>query len=337
LPEKEEPGREGGERAADRRAGGRDAVAGTPELEGAAPVVDAVEGADGAEEEARAPRFSQGVRYMAAGAFFFSVMSLLVKVAGQRLSSQEVVLVRAVITLALSWWAVRAAGVPPWGNNRPRLVVRGMVGFLALSGFYYALVHLPLADANVIQYTNPVWAALLAVPVLGERLRGREVASVAVSMAGVVIATRPTFLFGHGAGALDPLAVGVGLLAAVCSAGAYVTVRSLRGKEDPLVIVFYFALVSTICAFPTALPGAVWPTRWEWLVLLGVGITTQLGQVCITRGLHLERAGRATATAYLQIVFATLWGALFFAELPDAGTILGALLIVGSTLALARK
>ena len=322
-----------------RRAGGadaaRDALADTSELEGMAAGIEAPAG----EPAPGAPpsRFSVGMRYMAAGAFFFSLMSLLVKIAGQRLPSQEVVLVRAVVTLALSWWGVRAAGVHPWGNDRARLVVRGVVGFLALSGFYYAVVHLPLADATVVQYTNPVFASLLAVPVLGERLRGREVATVLVCMLGVVIATRPTFLFGHGAGTLDPVAVGIGLAAAVCSAGAYVTVRSLRGREDPLVIVFYFALVSVVCALPTALPGAIWPTPLEWLVLLGVGVTTQVGQVCITRGLHLERAGRATAVGYLQIVFAALWGALFFAELPDAGTVIGAVLIVGSTLGLARR
>ena len=305
------------------------AVSETPELEGMA----APGAADG---DIGAPRFSRGVRYMVAGALAFSVMSLLVKVAGQRLPSQEVVLARAIVMLALSWWAVRRARIDPWGNDRPRLVARGLIGFLALSGFYYAVVHLPLADATVIHYTNPVWASLLAVPLLGERLRWREMASVLVSMAGVVIATRPSFLFGQSEGALDPLAVGIGLAAAVCSAGAYVTVRSLRDREDPLVIVFYFALVSVICAVPTALPDAVWPTPMEWLVLLGVGVFTQVGQVAITRGLHLERAGTATAAGYSQIVFAALWGALFFGDLPDAGTVVGALLIVGRTLALAR-
>ena len=280
-------------------------------------------------------RISPGVRYMAAGAFFFSLMSLLVKVAGQRLPSQEVVLARAVVTLVLSVWAVRRAKIPAWGNNRPRLLLRGVAGFLALSAFYYSLVHLPLADSTVIQYTNPVWAALFAVPVLGERMRAREVVCVLASMTGVVVAAHPSFLFGGGP-ALDPVAVGIGLAGAMCSGAAYVTVRSLRGREHPLVIVFYFSLVATIAAAPIALPTAVWPRGMEWLVLLGVGVTTQLGQVAITRGLHLERAGRATATGYLQIVFAALWGALFFAEVPDAGTVAGAALIVGGTLALAR-
>lgn len=113
--------------------------------------------------------------------------------------------------------------------------------------------------------------------------------------------------------------------------------RGLGRTEHPSVIVFYFALVSVIASLPVALPGALLPTPREWLVLLGVGITTQLGQIAITHGLRRERAGRATAVAYLQIVFAAVWGAFFFAEYPDLGTVLGAALIVASTVALARR
>jgi drug/metabolite transporter (DMT)-like permease len=310
-----------------------EAAAATPELSGEVAGIEV--------DEARpvsGPRFPLGMRYMAAGALAFSIMSLLVKVAGQRLPSQQVVMVRAIITLVLSAWAVRHASVPWWGSREKRglLVLRGVVGFTALSCFYHSIVHLPLADATVIQYTNPVFAGLLAVPFLGERLRRREIVSVLVSMAGVALVMRPSFLFGQGA-ALDPVTVGIGLVGAMCSATAYVTVRKLGATEHPSVIVFYFAGISVVAALPTALPGALWPTPVEWLVLLGVGVSTQLGQMYITHGLRLERAGRATATGYLQIVFAALWGILFFAELPDWGTFLGAALIVGSTLALARR
>lgn len=281
-------------------------------------------------------RFPPGIRYMALGAFFFSLMSLLVKVAGQRLPTQEVVFVRAAVTLALSWWAIRRGSLAAWGNDRPLLVVRAVLGYIALSAFYYAVVNLPLADATVIQYTNPIFAALIAVPVLGERVRAKEVVSVLVALAGVVLVTQPAFLFGGGGPKLDPLAVTVGLVGAVFSAAAYVTVRRLRATEDPMVIVFYFALISVIASLPFAALAFVAPTPTEWLALLGVGVTAQLGQVAITRGLHLERAGRATGVGYLQIVFAALWGMMFFAEIPGIGTLLGAALIVGATLALAR-
>lgn len=308
-------------------------AAATPELGGEVAGIEV----DG-EAPARGSGFSLGMRYMALAALAFSVMSLLVKVGGQRLPPQEMVMVRAIITMILSAWAVRRARVSPWGarDKRGLLVLRGLVGFGALSCFYHSIVHLPLADATVIQYTNPVFAGLLAVPFLGERLRRREVASVLVSMAGVALVMRPSFLFGHGA-ALNPVTVGIGLLGAFFSSTAYICVRKLGATEHPAVIVFYFSFVSVFAALPTALPGALWATPREWLVLLALGISTQVGQVALTHGLRLERAGRATATGYLQIVFAALWGVIFFAELPDWGTFLGAALIIGSTLALARR
>lgn len=317
-------------------ASAADIVAATPELEGG------VAGIELSDTSARPGRgfgggIPLGIRYMAAGAFFFSLMSLLVKTAGQRLPSQEVVLVRAIITLVLSYWGVRRAGVPFRGHDQRLLVTRGVVGFVGLSGFYYAVVHLPLSEATVIQYTNPVWATLIAVRVLGEPLRLREVLSVLTSLAGVIFVTRPAFLLGSGnAVPLDGLAVGIGLFGALGSGAAYVAVRKLRSTEHPMVIVFYFALVSVIASLPLGLFNALRPTSTEWLVLLGVGVATQLGQVCITKGLHLEPAGRAAGIGYLQIVFATIWGTLFFAEYPDAGTVIGAALIVGGTLMLAR-
>lgn len=314
-------------------------VASTPELEGeVAGVVTLESGEEEKAFEAGQSRggLSLGIRYMAAGAFFFSLMSLLVKVAGQRLPSQEVVLVRAVITLVLSYWAVRRAGVPLWGNDRRLLVTRGLVGFVGLSGFYFAVVNLPLAEATVIQYTNPVFAALIAVRVLGEPLRMRELLWVLVSLVGVVVVTRPGFLpWGVAGGPVNTLAVAVGLVGALGSGAAYVAVRKLRATEHPMVIVFYFALVSVVASLPLGLFNAILPPPREWLILLGVGVMTQLGQVCITKGLHLETAGRATGVGYLQIVFATLWGILFFAELPDLGTVLGTALIIGGTLMLA--
>ncbi len=284
-----------------------------------------------------AARIPAGVRYMAAAAFFFSVMSLLVKATGRRLPPQEMVLARAVVGAALSWYWLRARGVSPWGNRRGLLLVRGVVGFGALSAFFFALTRLPLADATVIQYTNPVFTAALAAVFLGEAIRGRDVGLILLSLAGVVLMTRPGFLFGGLEERLDPLAVAVALAGAVLSAGAYVTVRKLSRTEDPVVIVFWFALVATAGSIPFTAANGLMPTRWEWLALLAIGVLTQLGQVALTRGLKEERAGRAMAVAYMQIVFAAVWGALFFAEIPDAWGLTGALLIVAGTAGIARS
>ena len=230
----------------------------------------------------------------------------------------------------------REYGASPRGNDRKRLLLRSAFGFIALICFYYAVIHLPLADVTVIQYTNPVFTALLAAWLLSEGVGSKEVTVTVVSLAGVVLVARPTFLFGTSAAALDPVAVGIALLGAVMSAAAYVTVRRLGRTEDPMVIVFWFAAFSVVASLPALALNPVMPTGWQWLVLAGVGVFTHMGQISITYGLKLERAGRATSVGYLQIVFAALWGLLFFAEVPGPLSVLGALLIVGSTLRLAR-
>jgi len=283
---------------------------------------------------------------MAQGAFWFSVMSLLVKTAGRRLSSMEVVFVRGVVTLALSWLMLRRAGVRPWGAaaHRRMLLMRGLLGSLALLCFYFSLIHLPLADATVIQYTNPVLATLLAAWLLRERAGWREVAAVAAGLAGVALVARPAWLFGAaaagGGGAVpsvNPAHALVGLAGALCSALAYVAIRQMGKAEHPLVVVFYFPLVTVPLALPLALPGWLWPTPAEWATLAGIGVCTQLAQVSMTRGLQLEPAGRATAVGYLQIVFAALWGALAFGERPSAWTAGGAAVILAGTLLVAVR
>ena len=282
-------------------------------------------------------RLPIGLRYMIGAAFAFSLMSLFVKMAGQHIPSQQIVLVRSVVTLIYSYLLLRWADQPLWGHNKPLLILRGFFGFAALSCFFFALTKLPLADATVIHYTNPVFTALFAAFFLDESLGKNELAGALLSMVGVVLIAQPGFLFGDAAD-LPMLYVGIAMLGALLSAAAYVTVRKLRETEHPLVIVFYFPLVTLVGATPTALPDAVWPTPMEWLILIvGVGLCAQVGQVLLTHGLHEERAGRAMSMSYLQIVFAAIWGLLFFQEVPGPVSIGGALLVVAGTLLVARR
>jgi drug/metabolite transporter (DMT)-like permease len=112
-----------------------------------------------------------------------------------------------------------------------------------------------------------------------------------------------------------------------------VTVRQLAKTEHALVIVFYFPLLATPLAIPWALYDWVWPSAMDWLILIGIGVTTQLGQVFLTMGLMIEKAGRATSIGYLQICFAIIWQVVIFGQLPGLGTLLGAALIFAGTLA----
>jgi drug/metabolite transporter (DMT)-like permease len=281
-------------------------------------------------------RVPPGIRAMAIGAFWFSIMSLLVKVAGRRLPSMEVVFFRGLITLVISWVALRHAGVAPFGTQRRLLIARGVLGTIALSCFYFSVIHLPLAEATVIQYTNPVFATLLAAWWLRERAGRAEVFALVLSLIGVLCIARPSVLFGQPVADIRPAYVLIALLGAMCSGAAYVLVRRMGVREHRLVVVFYLPLLTVPMVLPFALMDWTWPRGMEWLALLGIGATTQLAQVNMTRGLQLESSARATTVGYLQIVFATLWGAVLLSEIPDAWSILGGLVIVIGSVLLAR-
>ncbi|MBS1121676.1 MAG: EamA/RhaT family transporter [Deltaproteobacteria bacterium] len=272
---------------------------------------------------------SRGLLYMAASALGFSGMSVLVKVTSPRLPTGEIVLARAVVTLVLSYVMVKRADLSPWGNERGRLVLRGLLGFGGLTCYYVALAHLPLADATTIQNTTPLVTALLAWWLLREQVGWSTVVAIGFGIAGVMLVVHPS-----GAG-LDPVGLAFGFGAATCSAVAYVTVRQLARTEHPLVIVFYFPLVATPLAIPWAVADWVTPQPIDWLLLIAIGLATQVGQVFLTMGLSVERAGRATSVGYLQVLFAMIWQSLVFADPPTLTTLAGAGLIVAGTLAVA--
>ncbi len=275
----------------------------------------------------------RGYVYLLAAALLFSVMTVMVKLAGRRLPAEEIILARAVTGLVLSTWAVRRAGLRMRGNATWLLLVRGVLGSAGLYCFFYAVTVLPLSEVTTIHYVNPILTALLAAVVLGESIGLGLVAALALSLTGVAVVARPQLLFG-GAQVLDPVAVGIALLGATFAAGAYVTVRRLAATDAPMVVVLWFPVVATPVFIPLALRVWIWPTPTEWLVLAGLGLSTQMAQVLLTRGLHLLPAGRGTAVGYVQIAFAMAWSVLLFDERVDAMELGGAALVVLGTVVL---
>jgi drug/metabolite transporter (DMT)-like permease len=268
---------------------------------------------------------------MVASALAFSLMGLCVKQVGGRIPAAEVVLARAIVSVALSWWLLQRAGVDPWGQRRGLLILRGAIGTAALLCVYAALAQLPMASATVLQYLYPTITALLAWLMLGERIGKRVLLAIALGWTGVVLVAQPAGLL-QGAAALPPLAVLIALAGALFTSLAYVSVRSLGNSEHPLVIVFYFPLVALPLTLPLVALDPVLPTASELLWLVGVGVFTQLGQVFLTSSLVALPAARATAISYVQVAFAGLWGWLLFGEALDGWTVAGAALVLAATL-----
>jgi drug/metabolite transporter (DMT)-like permease len=265
---------------------------------------------------------------MLISALAFALMAALVKEAGQLgIPLLQIIFVRALVSVVLSLIDIGRARVHPLGNRKALLFARGLSGFLALTGVFYALFHLSMAQATVLQYLHPVFTALLAFLFLAERPTTATLACIALSLLGLACMVMPYWTGSDTTPApLWPVIAGLG--GAFGSGVAYTLVRKLVMTEHPSVIVLYFPL---ICAPGTLLLGGadfIWPTVAGWWVLLGVGCFTQLGQLTLTKAMQLDAASRVTSLSYVQIIFAAILGWLAFGEIPTQATLLGGGLIL---------
>ena len=289
--------------------------------------------------------YSRGIASMALSAVAFSVMAALVKIAGPSIPNQELVALRSLASIAPIVLLFRWRGVPVRVNRPGWLFVRGLFGYIAISCWFLSLNHLSLPDAVMIQYTSPVFVALMAPLFLRERSRPLERWALAAALVGVAIVVRPGFGVTFG-GAL------VGLGGAVCSAGAYMTVRWLRHSDHPFMVMLAFPAVASVLALLTIaltpalasftpLPAEfgewVWPDSRGWLLIGGIAAMTAAGQIFMTYGLHQEPAGRATVATYLAVVVSIPLGVTLFGQWPDLWMLLGGAMVITSVAALALR
>lgn len=272
------------------------------------------------------------VRYMLLSALGFALMAACVKaVAGYGIPVLEIVAARAIVSLILSYLDIKRKRLSVWGNNKPLLIARGTVGTLALMCVYFAVTTLPLAEAAVLQYTYPAFTACIALWFLKERIQRATIACIVLSLIGLVVMVQPDLSSGAITG-LPSLSVAAALVGALGSAAAYVMVRRLSQTDDASVIIFYFPFI----AFPIAAlllgDGFVMPGAEAWVLLLLVGIFTQVGQVGLTKAMAIERAGKAAAYSYVQVIFSIILGFMLFGDIPTLWTWLGGGLIMAGAL-----
>lgn len=270
---------------------------------------------------------------MLLSALGFALMALCVKLVSRYgIPVFEIVAARALVSLLISYVDIRRKGLSLWGHNKLLLFARGLVGTLALMAVYYSVTTLPLAESTVLQYLHPVFTALLALVLLKEQVHLSTALCVALSLAGLVLMVQPEVVFG--ASSLSPLpwpSVMAGLLGAFGSAVAYVIVRKLSQSEDSSVIIFYFPLVALPLSLLLLGDDFVMPNGQALMLLILVGVFTQIGQVGLTKAMQTETAGKATAYSYAQVVFAVLLGWVFFDDVPALTTLAGGgLIIVGA-------
>lgn len=278
------------------------------------------------------------VWYMLISALGFSLMAACVKeVSGLGIPVLEIVAARSIVSAIMSYADIKRKGIPVWGFNKKLLVARGAVGSFALMFVYYTVTTLPLAEATLLQYLHPVFTAILAIFFLKETIQRSTVACILISLLGLLVMIQPNLaLFNlaqpnlHLDSAVQYpwLSIGAGVLGAFGSAVAYVIIKKLTKTDDSSVIIFYFPIL----AFPLSMlmlgSDFVVPSLAASVLLIFVGIFTQVGQVGLTKALHCADANKATAYAYVQVVFSVIIGWAYFNEAPIITTIIGGGLIL---------
>lgn len=247
----------------------------------------------------------------------------------QQYPVHELVLFRAIISLSISIFIIKMKGIPFFGNNKKWLILRGVFGVTSLTMFFYTLQNLPIAIATMVQYISPVFTIVLSIFLLGEKVKPVQWMFFAVSMAGVAV-------IGYSRDGSIDFEISwllLGVFSAIISGLAYNSIMMCRNTDEPITVVMYFPLIATPVMFIACLAwGYVIPQGIEWLLLLIIGILTQIAQVSMTKGFNSDAAARVTPVKYTGAIYALLIGFFIFDETLGLWSSLGISLILSGVL-----
>lgn len=272
----------------------------------------------------------RGALWMVASALTFTVMATLIKFLG------------ADYPPALQAFYRQAAGllvVAPWiardwrgsfRTTRPWIVIyRSAVGAVGTILSFYAVQELPLADANALSFTRALWIVPLAAFALKEPIGPARIGAALVGFGGVLLMLKSLADQGHAA-------FGLPQIAALASAAMFATtitgLKSLTRDHTPFQLLAWAQLLGFLFILPPALFVWRWPTPIDFLLLVVMGAIGAVTQACYIKGMEVGDAAAMAPIDYTRLVFATVFGLLLFHEIPSLLTLLGAVIVVGSTL-----
>ena len=215
---------------------------------------------------------------------------------------------------------------PAWGLH----LGRTFFGWLGATCMFAAAAYIPLSDATAISFLNPVFAMMLAIPFLGERVGPVRWAAAGIALIGAMVLLRPT-------PESFQLAALVALAAAVAMGFELIFIKKLAGREPPLQILLINNAIGVVIATIAVIAFWQGPSLAQWGVLASLGVCMALAQACFINAVARAEASFVAPFAYATLVFATLYDWVVFAQLPDLISYLGAGIIVSGAALLAWR
>jgi len=268
----------------------------------------------------------QGAALLALSALLFALMGAAIREVSVSVNTESVVFFRSLVGVLFFLPLLLLRGVRPLKTTRLKSHLwRTGYGLAAMYCFFYAIAHLPLADAMLFTYSAPLFTPLIAWCWLKEPLTRRILLTTSVGLLGVLLVAKPS------AALLDSQTL-IGMAASILAAFAFVSIREMSDTEPAFRIVFYFSLFSALIA-------AI-PLAWAWQplgitelkLLLFIGLLATASQIIMSKAYGLAPPGLIGPVAYLAIVFAGVLAWLRWGETPDVTSLIGAALIFSASL-----
>lgn len=245
----------------------------------------------------------------------------------QEYPAHELVLARSIVSFAISLSIIKLRKIPVFGTNKKWLIIRGISGTFALTIFFYTMHYLPLAIATIVQYLAPIFTIIFAMIFLKEKVRSWQWPFISLAFAGVLLLafSKPS----AGSAEISLFWIGLGILSAVLSGVAYISIMKLRNSDQPITIVLYFPMVAIpLMTVLCILWEFTMPNGIEWLLLIVIGIFTQFAQITLTKALHQGSASQIIPFQYLGAIYAFFIGSFLFMESLSTDLLLGMLCIL---------
>ena len=273
------------------------------------------------------PNIRLGIILMMMGLALFAGGEAIVKTLAPRYDVTQVVWARYVFHALVTFFLFFRSGIFRLAKtSRPWLhISRSALMLIATSLFFFALRYLPLADAVAILFISPIFIAALSIPILKENVGWRRWIAIFVGFVGALIIIRP------GSGATHWAAV-LPLGSAICYAFYQILTR-IASRTDSAQTSLFWTSVFGVSVTSMFVP-FVWimPTTTDWLLMIGLGGMYGIGHYLLIRGLEIAPASTLSPFLYTQIIWATLFGFIFFDQFPDQVTIGGAAVVITSGL-----
>ncbi|MBA2238301.1 MAG: DMT family transporter [Lysobacter sp.] len=268
---------------------------------------------------------------MLASSLLFGLMAVSIRLAADQLHAFEIAFFRNFFGLVAALPLLLHHG-PGLLRTRqmPKYLVRCAIGIVSMLASFWAITQRPLAEAVSLAYSTPIFVTIAAVLLLGEAVRARRWAAVALGFIGVLIIVRPGASTFH----MGSLAA---VFAAVLSAVVAIQIKQLSRTEPADAIVFFTTLLWVPMSLLPALLVWEWPQGITWLWVVAAGVLGTGGHMLWTRALKLGDVSALTPISFAQLPVVVLFGWILFGETLDRWTFLGAAIILGSNAYIAHR